>query len=53
MDEMPTDENVFQLAILDILFQIISIFTGFLTDVLLPGLFSGVFGSLFGGGTVV
>jgi len=50
---MPT-ENVFQLALIDLAFQVVEIFFNVVTNVLLPGvltpLFQAIF-SLFTGGT--
>lgn len=45
MDETPM-ENVFQLALVDLLFQVVDLFINFLTGVLIPGVINGIL-SLF------
>lgn len=42
----PTDENILQLGLIDLLLNIVGIFLNILTDVLLPALFDGFFQGL-------
>ncbi|MCG8405557.1 MAG: hypothetical protein MI923_10210 [Phycisphaerales bacterium] len=43
MDDMPMD-NVFQLALIDLLFQVVDLVINFFTGVLIPGLVNGILG---------
>ena len=44
MDDMMPMDNVFQLAVIDLLFQIVDLFINLLTGVLIPGLIDGILG---------
>lgn len=54
MDPTMMDENVFQLAIIDLLFQVVEVALNLVTNVLLPGILTPLFQAIFGiftGGT--
>ncbi len=42
------DDNVFQLSIIDILFQVLTVFTNLIFNVLVPGFLSPLFSAIFG-----
>ncbi len=42
------DDNVLQLGIIDILFQVLTLFSNLIFNVLVPGLLSPLFSSIFG-----
>jgi len=42
------DDNVFQLGLIDIIFQVLTLFTNLIFNVLVPGLLSPLFSGLFG-----
>jgi len=42
------DDNIFQLGIIEIFFQVLTLFTNLIFNVLVPGLLSPLFSGLFG-----
>ncbi len=42
------DDNVFQLGLIDIVFQVFTLFSNLIFNVLVPGLLSPLFSAIFG-----
>ena len=47
MDDMQTD-NVFQLGLLNLVFELLSLFINTLTDVIIPGILTPLLQAVFG-----